>query len=115
MPPIERLTEGERIAVPAHLKDDHGDHFVLRVVGDGMLDECIMDRDYVICRRAETAKDGDICVCLIGDDATLKKVFYEGDMMRLESSRPGHPATLRVPAADVRINAAVVGLMRRYS
>lgn len=112
--PIVKLDGQERIAVPAHLTVPGADNYVLRVVGDSMLDECVMDGDYVIVQRADSARDGQMAVCLVGDDATLKRVYYEGDgRVRLESGRPEH-AVIYVQATDVRVQGIVVGLMRRY-
>jgi repressor LexA len=114
VPPIERLGGDERIAVPAHLTSGpREDNYVLRVVGDSMVDECVMDGDFVIVRRGATPSNGEMAVCLIGDDATLKRVFHEGEEMRLESGCPGRE-TMRFAARDVQIQGVVVGLMRRY-
>jgi repressor LexA len=109
---IEPL-DGGRIDVPAHLlRGRPGDHYVLRMVGDSMVEEGILDGDYVICRRG-AAEPGDCAVCLVGDDATLKFWYPEGGTVRLEpASRALKPICL--PAKDVVVQGVVVGMMRQF-
>jgi repressor LexA len=110
---FEVLSGSERIGVPSHLLDGRpGDHYVLRVVGDSMLEEGIRDGDYVICRRG-AAEPGDCAVCLVGDDATLKFWFPEGDTVRLEPASSALKP-IRIPAKDVTAQGVVVGLMRQF-
>lgn len=104
----------ERIDVPRHLLSARGgDHYVLRVVGDGMESERIVDGDYVIVRRAETFEDGEMAVVLIGDDATIKRLYREGDVIRLQPANASMPA-IRIPSQEVRLLGIVVGLMRKF-
>lgn len=112
MPPIEKI-EG-RVTVPGHLMEGKGEHYVLRVVGDSMAGEGVLDGDYVICLREYDPLDGDMCVCLVGEDATLKRYYREGPMVRLQ---PANPALqpVRVPAKDVQVQGVVVGMMRKFA
>jgi repressor LexA len=112
--PIEAVAGDERLAVPPQLL--HGpldDHYVLRVVGDSMIEEGIHDGDLVVVRRRERADAGEMVVALIGDDATLKRIFPEGDTVRLQPANASMQP-LRVPADQVRVQGVVVGLMRRF-
>ena len=112
--PIEALSGRETIAVPSLLFGDRAqDHYVLRVVGDSMIDEGIHDGDWVVIERRERAVPGEMVVALVGDEVTLKRFYPEGDRVRLQPSNPAM-TPLRVPAADVRVQGIVVGLMRRY-
>ena len=112
--PIEALPGPDRVAVPIHLLNPRGgDHYVLRVVGESMIDEGIHDGDFVIVQRRELAEPGEMVVALIGDDATLKRFYPEGDMVRLQPSNPTMQA-FRVPAREVKIQGIVVGLMRKF-
>ncbi|HEX9668228.1 MAG TPA: transcriptional repressor LexA [Thermoanaerobaculia bacterium] len=112
--PIEAVAGNERLAVPTHLLSTRaGDHYVLRVVGDSMIEEGIQDGDYVVVLRRERAEAGEMVVALIGDDATLKRFFPEGETVRLQPANPAMQA-LRVPARDVRVQGIVVGLMRKF-
>ena len=65
-----------------------GDHYVLRVVGDSMIDEGIHDGDWVVVERRERAEPGEMVVALVGDEATLKRFYPEGDRVRLQPSNP---------------------------
>ncbi|HVF62046.1 MAG TPA: transcriptional repressor LexA [Thermoanaerobaculia bacterium] len=112
--PIEAVAGNERLAVPTHLLSTRaGDHYVLRVVGDSMIEEGIQDGDYVVVLRRERAEAGEMVVALVGDDATLKRFFPEGETVRLQPANPAMQA-LRVPARDVRVQGIVVGLMRKF-
>ena len=113
MPAIDPLSGSERVTVPGHLLVGRGEHHVLRVVGDSMIEDGIYDGDYVIVLREEEPLDGDMCVCLVGDNATLKRYYREGPVVRLQpANRFVDP--IRVPAADVRVQGVVVGLMRKF-
>ncbi len=112
--PIEAVAGNERLAVPTHLLSTRaGDHYVLRVVGDSMIEEGIQDGDYVVVLRRERAEAGEMVVALVGDDATLKRFFPEGETVRLQPANPAMQA-LHVPARDVRVQGIVVGLMRKF-
>jgi repressor LexA len=108
------VTGNERVAVPDHLlSGKEGEHYVLRVVGESMIDEGIHDGDYVIVLRREVAVPGEMVVALVGDDATLKRFYPEGPTVRLQPANP-NMEPIRVPARDVRVQGIVVGLMRKF-
>jgi len=113
--PIEKLDGKERIAVPGHLLSARGgDHYVLRVVGDSMVEEGIQDGDYVIVLRKEAAEAGEMVVCVVGDDASLKRYYPEdGGTVRLQPANKAMEP-IRLPAAEVRIQGIAVGLMRKW-
>ncbi len=112
--PLEALPGDERVGVPEHLLQGRaGEHYVLRVAGDSMVGEGIHDGDLVVVRRRERAETGEMVVALVGQEATLKRFYPEGDRVRLQPAAPGMPPLL-VPASGVRIQGVVVGLMRRY-
>lgn len=112
--PIEAVANNERVTVPGHLLSQRaGEHYVLRVVGESMIDEGIFDGDFVIVLRRDTAEPGEMVVALIGDDATLKRFYPEGPMVRLQPANPTMEP-IRVPARDVRVQGVVVGLMRKF-
>ncbi len=113
--PIEALPGHERLAVPNHLFGGAAnDHYVLRVVGESMIQEGIHDGDYVIVLRGERAQPGEMVVALVeGIEATLKRFFPEGETVRLEPANPDMKA-IRLPATAVQVQGVVVGLMRKY-
>lgn len=88
-----------------------GTVYALKVAGDSMIDAGIMDGDYVIVRKQETADDGDIVVALIGSDATLKRFFREKDGVRLEPAN-SRMAPIHVRSGEFAIQGKVVGVQR---
>lgn len=113
--PIEAISGQERVAVPGHLLSSRqGDHYVLRVVGESMIDEGILDGDFIIVLRRDSAEPGEMVVALIGnEEATLKRFYPEGKLVRLQPSNPTMEPIL-VPAQSVRVQGVVVGLMRKF-
>lgn len=113
-PAIERTADGGRVMVPRELLDQGGaaDHYVLRVVGDSMLPEHMLDGDYAVIARRDP-KPGEAVVALVGDDATIKRWYPEGPKVRLQPLDPALKS-IRVPVGDVKVNGVVVGLMRRF-
>ncbi len=112
--PIEAVVGDETLTVPAALFGARiDDHFVLRVAGESMIGEGIHDGDWVVVERRERAQPGEMVVALVGDDVTLKRCYPEGAVVRLQPSNPTMEP-IRVPAADLRIQGIVVGLMRKY-
>jgi repressor LexA len=114
--PIEALPGDETLGVPTHLVGSrrNGEHYVLRVSGESMIDEGIFDGDYVVVQLREEADPGEMVVALIGDEATLKHFHPEGDKVRLQPANP-HMDPIYVPADQVTIQGIVVGLMRKFS
>ena len=112
--PIEAVRDEETLAVPPQLlRGPHGEHFVLRVVGDSMVEEGIQDGDLVVVQRRDSATTGDMVVALVDDEATLKRFYPEGEKVRLQPSNQTM-APLLVPAGKVRVQGVAVGLMRRF-
>jgi repressor LexA len=112
--PIEAVRDEETLAVPPQLlRGPEGEHFVLRVVGDSMIEEGIHDGDLVVVQRRDTATSGEMVVALIDNEATLKRFFPEGQQVRLQ---PANQAMnpLMLPADKVQVQGVAVGLMRRF-
>jgi repressor LexA len=95
LPPIAGGEEGE---------------FILRIKGDSMKDAGILDGDHVTVRNQETAKNGEIVVALVGDEATVKRYFKEKDHIRLQPENDAHEPLL---TRDAKVVGKVVGLCRR--
>lgn len=112
--PIEAIANPDTIAIPADWLG-RGERFALRVRGDSMIDAHIEDGDIVVVERKETARDGDTVVALVDDaEATLKIYRAQADgRVRLEP-RNGTMKPMVFEAARVRIQGAVVGVLRRY-
>ncbi|MGE5293949.1 MAG: transcriptional repressor LexA, partial [Solirubrobacterales bacterium] len=86
--------------------------FALRVSGDSMIEENIRPGDYVICRRAETAHNGELVVALVNEgEATLKRFYKEPDRARLQPANANYEP---IYSDNCRIEAIVVGLVRKF-
>src|SRR4051812_29721551 len=111
--PIEALEGQSTLPVPAALLGP-GEHYALEVAGDSMVEEGILDGDYALIRKTDTARDGEIVVALINEDeATLKTFRKEGQMVRLDpANRRYDPQRYR--PEQVRIQGRLAGLLRRY-
>ena len=111
--PIEALQGSEGFAVPAALLGP-GEHYALEISGDSMIEEGILDGDYALIRRVDTARDGEIVVALINDEeATLKTFRRDGAMIRLDPANSRYEAQCYAPE-QVRIQGRLAGLIRRY-
>jgi len=111
--PIEPITDPTvTFSVSANMVSGKKRSFVLQVKGDSMIEEGILDGDYVIMEEQNEANDGDIVVALLDNGlATLKRFFREATRVRLEPAN----ATMRpIFATNVRIQGKVVGLIRRF-
>ncbi len=110
--PLEAFPTSETISLADFTRSR--DVYVLQVSGQSMQDEGIMDGDYVLVEKVNIARDGEIVVALVaGYESTLKRIYREGDTVRLQPSN----ATMQpiiVPAADVQIQGRVVGVLRKY-
>ncbi len=97
------------VPVPDHLGGGE-DCFVLKVSGDSMINAGIRDQDFVYIRRQENADQGEIVAVLLGEEATVKRIFYEKDGFRLQ---PENEAYKPLHVRQAEILGKVIGLFRR--
>ena len=110
--PIEAVENAETIS----LDDIVGSKtvFALKVRGDSMQDEHIVNGDYVLLEKTKRAHNGDIVVALVdGYDTTLKRFYLQGETIRLQPSNVTMPPIV-VAAASVQIQGKVIGVLRKY-
>ena len=119
IPIIGKVTAGQPILAIEHIEDtfpipvelaQRGPLFMLRVQGDSMIDAGIYNNDYVLVKKQNDAKNGDIVVALIEDEATIKRFFKEKDYVRLQ---PENQAMSPILTKDVIILGKVIGLYRK--
>lgn len=119
IPIIGKVTAGQPILAIEHIEDtfpvpvelaERGPLFMLKVQGDSMIDAGIYDNDYVLVKQQNDAKNGDIVVALIGDEATIKRFFKEKDYVRLQ---PENQAMSPILTKNVSILGKVIGLYRK--
>jgi len=112
--PIEAIQqERDRLPVPESMLGA-GEHFVLEVQGDSMINAGILDGDFVVIRRTDSANSGDIVVALVmGEEATLKRLRRKGASIALEAANPAYETRIFGPD-QVAVQGRLVGLIRRY-
>jgi len=110
--PLEAVENPESISLSDFTRSK--DVYVLQVTGESMQDEHIVNGDYVLVEKTNTARDGEIVVALVdGSDATLKRMYTEGNKIRLQPSNAAMQPIV-VPAASVQIQGRVIGVLRKY-
>jgi repressor LexA len=119
LPLVGRVAAGTPILaqenIEGHVPVDSGmaqrQAFCLRVTGDSMIDDGILDGDIIIVDQQKKAYPGDVVVALVDDEATVKHYYPEGATVEL---RPANATmqTMRFPARDVSLQGVVVALQR---
>jgi repressor LexA len=110
--PIEAVENPETISLADFVRSK--EVFVLEVRGESMQDEHILSGDYVLVEKTKSAHNGDIVVALVqGSEATLKRLYREGDTIRLQPSNAAMQPLI-VPAAAVEVQGRVIGVLRKY-
>lgn len=110
--PLQVDVSDEMIAVPEHLTA-RGENYVLKVRGDSMVDDGILDGDLVIISRREMADNGQMVVANVNGEVTLKRLYREGERVRLQPAN-SLMSPIYAAARDVAVQGVVVGLMRRF-
>lgn len=119
LPVLGRVAAGRPVLAYENVEDTFpvpneflagGDGFMLQVNGESMVEDGIMDGDYVIVRRQDAAENGDTVVALVEDEATVKRIFKESGRVRLQ---PANSSMEPMYFDNVDIIGKVVGLIRR--
>lgn len=111
--PIEALEGQSMLPVPAALLGS-GEHYALEVSGDSMIEAGILDGDFALIRKTDTARDGEIVVALVrGEEATLKYLHREDGMVRLDPANSAYEPQVYRPG-EVLVQGKLAGLLRRY-
>jgi repressor LexA len=111
--PIEAFEGTEILPVPAALLGS-GEHYALEVSGDSMVEAGILDGDFALILRTESARDGEIVVALVrGEEATLKYLRRENGRIRLDPANAAYDPQYYAPH-EVQVQGKLAGLLRRY-
>ncbi len=111
--PIEALEGQSSLSVPMALLGA-GEHYALEVSGDSMMEAGILDGDYALIRKTETARDGEIVVALVrGEEATLKFLCWDDGRIRLDPANSLYEPQYYAPE-EVAVQGKLAGLLRRY-
>ncbi len=108
--PIEAVEDSQSIDL-SEIFEAGKDNFVLEVSGESMIEDHIRPGDYVVCRKRDTARNGETVVALLPDgEATLKRFYREKGRVRLQ---PANPDFDPIYCRQVRIQGVVIGVIRR--
>lgn len=111
--PIETIETPETISVPESLIG-RGDTFVLRVQGDSMVDDGILDGDFIVVEERSDPTNGETVVAVVNGEATVKRFHREADgTIRLQPANE-KLAPVRLSGGDVQVRGVVVAVMRKY-
>ena len=120
VPLVGRVTAGQPILAVENIEDylvlpqgmlGQDDVFCLRVQGESMIDVGILDGDIVVLRQQDTAENGEIVVAMVDDEATLKRIFYEEDHVRLQ---PENRTMEPIIVDDAAVLGKLVALFRQF-
>ena len=112
-PVSEAISHAEEIVAPEAVLPWQPGDFLLRVRGNSMTGDGILDGDLVLLRPGEPVRNGAIAAACVGDEreATLKRVYFEKDRVRLRASNPAYPDVL-VPGESISFAGVFKGLIR---
>lgn len=111
--PLESAEEKETLSLGDFARG--GNSFVLQVKGNSMVEDHILDGDFIVVEQTHVANPGEIVVALVrGEEATLKRFYRESSgRVRLQPAN-SEMQPIIVPAADVKIQGRVIGVLRKY-
>lgn len=116
--PIEAIEHREMMEIPASLTQKAGPHFVLKVKGDSMIGDGILDGDYVIIRQQQSASNGQTVVALVDHHATIKRFYQRKNAVELHAANPQYePMVFSEPemrSRGFRIEGILTGVLRRF-
>jgi repressor LexA len=119
LPVVGNVAAGEPILAEENIEDYYevpsviggeGDDYILKVRGDSMKDAGILEGDFVVVRPADEAKNGEIVVALLGDEATVKRFYRERNAIRLQPENKAHKP---ITTQDAELLGKVVGVFRQ--
>ena len=111
--PIEAIEEKESLAVPLDFVKDQANSYVLRVKGNSMIEDGILNGDFVIVERNPSPRNGDVVVALLNNAyATLKKFYREANRIRLQ---PANSKMKPIFSKDPLIQGVVRGVIRKFA
>lgn len=111
--PIEAVQHSETVDVPATMLKGGAASFVLKVAGDSMIEDGILDGDYVVIKKQAHAENGQTVVALINNEATIKRYQHRGGRIELHPANSKYkPIIVDAESGDFRIEGVLTGVMR---
>lgn len=112
--PIEAILSHEMLAVPRDMLG-RNHTFALRVRGDSMVGDGILNGDFIIVEACQSAANGQTVVALIdGSEATVKRFYRERGGIRLEAANPKYKPIIIKPSDRLEVQGVVIGVLRKY-
>lgn len=118
VPIVGRVTAGQPILAVENIEDTfplpseivhHDSVFMLKVQGESMIEAGILDKDLILVRQQNVARNGEIVVAMIGDEATVKRFYKEKNLIRLQ---PENSLMEPIYTQDAVILGKVIGVFR---
>lgn len=110
--PSEAIENCERISLQSQFSSHNGDTFALEVSGESMIKDNICPGDYVVCKKCDNPRNGDIVVAVIDEnEATLKRFYREKNSIRLQ---PANDNFQPIITTNCQVRGVVVGLIRKF-
>jgi repressor LexA len=111
--PIQYFKTEEKLEVPQDMAREMGKFFALQVLGDSMIDEGILENDFVIIRKQPSVENGQIVVASIENEATIKYFYKKKNQIELHSANQKYAPILISSEQDFKIEGLFRGLIRK--
>lgn len=113
--PIEAIENGEEVEVPPSMLSRNGEHFVLKVVGQSMIEDGILDGDLIIVKKQKTAYQNQTVVARLGSEATVKRYVKRSEnVIELHPANAAFKPIIVKSMVDFEIEGVVVGVIRKF-
>ncbi len=112
--PIEAITHLEDLEVPKSMLKGNGDFFALQVQGDSMIEDGILEGDFVVVRRQRTAQNGETVIAIIDDEATIKRYYFNNNQIELRPANPAYKPIQVQPQNQFSIAGVLQGVIRQF-
>jgi len=111
--PIEAVETRDYVDVPKNLLKKNGDYFALKVKGDSMIEDCIMEGDVVVIKRQSNASNGQTVVAILDNEATIKRFYRKKGQIELHPANPNYKI-IKVPEnSEFKILGVLASVIRR--
>jgi repressor LexA len=111
--PIEAIETRDYVEIPRSLLRQGGEYFALTVKGDSMIEDCIMEGDYVIIKRQASAANGQTVVAIVDNQATIKRFYQRGGNVELHPANPNYSVIHVEPHSEFKILGVLSSVIRR--
>jgi len=111
--PIEAVENREYVDVPRNLLKSGKEYFALTVKGDSMIGDCIMDGDYVVIKKQNSAENGQTVVAIVNNEATIKRFYRKKGHIELHPANPAYEIIMVPAHSEFKILGVLASVIRR--